>query len=202
MDTNGAGEMTTMRFTLKGVEGPGHFSLYSVDGFGVPQVHMNSGDGVTAADTKTVEAGSHEDFSWAFTAPGLYRVKLQASATLVAGNRSITSDEVEICFEVIGIGTRLNIAIDGTQAGIRLVTQDGLSYQLKSAPTLTGPWTDEGAAFIGTGRLKQITVPLSSGARFFHVGPRPATERTLTPRPRDPKRGRGNLQRPKPPPYP
>ncbi|MBM3844741.1 MAG: hypothetical protein FJ405_00450 [Verrucomicrobia bacterium] len=158
-----------LRFTLKGVEGPGHFSLYSVDGFGVPQVHMNSGDGVTAADTKTVEAGSHEDFSWAFTAPGLYRVKLQASATLVAGNRSITSDEVEICFEVIGIETRLNIAIDGTQAGIRLVTQDGLSYQLKSAPTLTGPWTDEGAAFIGTGRLKQITVPLNSGARFFHV---------------------------------
>jgi surface-anchored protein len=130
---------------------------------------MNSGNGVTAADTKTIVAGSHEDFYWAFTAPGLYRVKLQASGTLVVGNQFIESEEVEYCFEVVPIETRLTIARNGGNATISFVTQAGLTYQLESAPSVTGPWTNEGAAFLGTGRLKQINVPLGPGAWFFRM---------------------------------
>ncbi|MBL9170966.1 MAG: choice-of-anchor M domain-containing protein [Verrucomicrobiales bacterium] len=158
-----------LRFTLKGVEGPGHFALYSIDGFGVPQVHMNSGDGITAADVKSILARSHEDFNWSFTAPGLYRVKFQASGTLVAGSRLIESREVEYCFEVIGIESRLAIARSGGNVTISFVTQDGLTYHLESAPAVTGPWTDEGAAFLGTGRLKEISVPAGGGRAFFRV---------------------------------
>jgi surface-anchored protein len=158
-----------VRFALKGVEGPGQFSLYNIDGFGVPQVRMNSGDGFDASDVKSIQAGSHEDFYWAFTSPGLYRVKFQASGTLVAGSQFIESEEVEFCFEVIGIETRLAITRSGGNATISFVTQDGLTYQLETAPTVTGPWTDEGAAFLGTGREKNITVPLNPGAAFFKM---------------------------------
>ena len=165
----GVFENDELRFALKGVEGPGHFALYSIDGFGVPQVHMNSGDGLDTNDVKSVQAGSHEDFYWAFTSPGLYRVKFQVSGTLVAGSQFIESEEVEFCFEVIGIETRLAIARSGGNATINFVTQDGLTYQLESAPAVTGPWANEGAAFLGTGREKTITVPLSPGAAFFRM---------------------------------
>ena len=158
-----------LRFNLKAVTGPGAFSVYSIDGFGVPQVHMNSADGVTAADTKLIVAGSHEDLNWGFTAPGLYRVRLQASGTLVAVNQFIESEEAEYFFEVVPIETRLAIARSGGNATISFVTQDGLTYQLESAPTVTGPWTNEGAAFLGTGRAKTITVPFSPGAQFFRT---------------------------------
>jgi hypothetical protein len=44
-----------------------------------------------------------------------------------------------------------------------------LKYQLESAPALTGPWTDDGAAFLGTGRMKYINVPINAGSRFFKM---------------------------------
>ena len=140
-----------------------------MDGFGQPVVRLNSGDGISAADALTLTAGSHEHVNWAFTAPGLYRVKFQAGGTLVQGGTPVESEEVEVCFEVIGIETRLAIARSGGSATISFLTQDGLTYQLESAPTVTGPWANEGAAFLGTGRAKQITVPLSPGVQFFRM---------------------------------
>ncbi len=155
---------------LKSVDGPGAFSVFSIDGFGVPQVHMNSGDGIDGTnDVKSIVTGSHEDFAWAFSAPGYYRVTFEACGTLVAGNEFTTSGDVTYFFEVIGIETQLAITRSGGSATISFVTQDGLTYQLEAASTITGPWTDEGAAFLGTGRAKQITVPLSPGAVFFRM---------------------------------
>ena len=161
------GNQVTMK--LKAVDGPGAFSVFSIDGFGVPVVHMNSGDGIDTNDVKSLVTGSHEDFAWGFTQPGYYRVTFEASGTLVAGNEFTSSGDVTYYFEVIGIETQLAIARSGSNATISFVTQDGLTYQLESAPAVTGPWTDEGAAFLGTGRAKQITVPLSPGARFFKM---------------------------------
>ena len=161
------GNQVTMK--LKAVDGPGAFSVFSIDGFGVPVVHMNSGDGINASDAKSIVTGSHEDFAWGFTRPGYYRVTFEACGTLVAGNEFTSSGDVTYYFEVIGIETQLAIARSGGSATISFVTQDGLTYQLESAPTVTGPWTDEGAAFLGTGRAKTITVPFSPGAQFFRM---------------------------------
>jgi len=161
------GNQVTMK--LKAVDGPGTFSVFSIDGFGVPVVHMNSGDGISTNDVKSIVTGSHEDFAWGFTRPGYYRVTFEASGTLVAGNEFTSSGDVTYYFEVIGIETQLAIARSGGSATISFVTQDGLTYQLESAPAVTGPWADEGAAFLGTGRMKTITVPLSPGAQFFRM---------------------------------
>jgi surface-anchored protein len=161
-----------LHFALKGVEGPGHFALYSIDGFGVPQVRMNSGDGITVADRRTIPASSHEDLYWAFTAPGVYRVKLQASGTLIAGNQLVETDEIDVYFEVIAASSTLAVSrINPNEMRVSLSTQEGLVYQLQSSPTL-GPdavWSDVGTTFIGTGRSKEITVPTLGGAAFFRL---------------------------------
>jgi len=155
---------------LLDVEGPGQFALYTLDAFGQPVVRLNSGDGISAADALTLTAGSHEHVNWAFTAPGLYRVKFQASGTLVQGGTPVESEEVEVCFEVIGIETRLALTrANATTLTLTVTTEDGIVYRLQSAPAVTGPWSDVGQPFIGTGRDKQLTVPVAGAAGFYRI---------------------------------
>ncbi len=73
------------KLTLTGFSGPGHFFLYTIDGFGQPHVDINTADGVTAADQRTLFAGSHLHVNWSFTAPGVYRLTFQADGQLADG---------------------------------------------------------------------------------------------------------------------
>ena len=159
----------SVQLTLTGVDGPGHFALYRVTGFGQPEVRFNSRDGISAADVVTVAAGGHEHFNWAFSAPGVYRVRVKASGTLVAGNQFVESPEAEYCFEVVGIATRLGIARNGGLTTLPFLTQDGLTYQLESAANAAGPWLNEGQPFVGTGREKQLIITPTGSTRFFRV---------------------------------
>lgn len=52
----------------------GKFTLYDVDGFNVPTVKMNSGDGITGADSAILPTGDHSDLNWGFSAPGQYDI--------------------------------------------------------------------------------------------------------------------------------
>lgn len=52
----------------------GHFSLYEVDGFNNPTVKLNSGDGITGADSFVLPTGGHMDFNWGFTHEGEYEI--------------------------------------------------------------------------------------------------------------------------------
>ncbi|MBX3747153.1 MAG: choice-of-anchor M domain-containing protein [Verrucomicrobiae bacterium] len=158
-----------LELRLARVEGPGQFAVFSVDGLGQPVVHMNSGDGIDAGDIKPLQAGSHEHVNWAFTAPGVYRVTFRAAGTLVEGGAVVESEAVEFCFEVIGGEPRLMFARDGGQLVLSLRTEDGLIHQIEQATALNGPWTAEGAAFIGTGRLKTVGVAADNASRFFRV---------------------------------
>jgi surface-anchored protein len=158
-----------LELRLLDVEGPGHLAVYAVDGFGQPAVYMNSGDGISQTDRRLLTAGAHEHVNWAFSAPGLYRVKFQAFGTLVAGGVAVQTDPVDVVFEVVAIEMNLEIAQSGNDVSLSFLTQDGLKYQLESAPALTGPWTDDGAAFLGTGRMKYINVPINAGSRFFKM---------------------------------
>jgi surface-anchored protein len=85
---------------LASVSGPGHVFYYEVDGFGAPAVFFNSANGVDAADAVTVNAGAHAHRNWGFTAPGVYRVTLQAKGALAAGGE-VKSDPATFLFEVL-----------------------------------------------------------------------------------------------------
>lgn len=68
-----------LSLTLKSVNGPGTFSLWSTDVLGRPQVWMNSNGGVTDADRVSVIPGSHGHYNWGFTAPGSYEIAFEAA---------------------------------------------------------------------------------------------------------------------------
>ncbi len=93
------GDLVTL--SLTGVSGPGHFALYQTDMFGSPTVFMNSRDGITAADSYTLGAGSHSHFNWAFSEMGTYTLSFEASGTLVAGNQFTSSGPVDYTFQVV-----------------------------------------------------------------------------------------------------
>lgn len=159
-----------IKFTLKKVEGPGDFFLYAVDGFRNPVVYWNSHDGFGTNDTRTIITGGHEDMNWAFTAPGYYRVTIEASGTLADGNRFTQSGEATYHFEVIGINWQLTLRqASPTTLSLNVPTEDGILYQLQSAANVTGPWSDVAQPFIGTGRPKQFSVPITDGAAFFRL---------------------------------
>jgi surface-anchored protein len=83
-----------LTLSLSSVSGPGQFALYTVDAFGTPVVHMNSADGITAADRVGLMAGSHMHANWAFTMPGDYEVSFRASGILDDGQNTLIQSEV------------------------------------------------------------------------------------------------------------
>ena len=74
--------------TLKNVTGPGDFFSYDFDTFGNPKPLFNSRDGISTNDVATVHAGGDYHLNWAFTQPGIYKVTLEVSGTLLAGNQT------------------------------------------------------------------------------------------------------------------
>ncbi len=112
--------------TFVGLTGPGDMSMYVVDGFGAPNVYFNSGDGLTESDRYEIGVGSHAHVNWAFTAPGVYEVTLQAIGTLVDGS-AVQSEPTTFVFEVepslvddpLGQWTLDNFGADpGDEAGV------------------------------------------------------------------------------------
>jgi surface-anchored protein len=90
----------SVTWRLKGVSGPGDFSLFTTGQFGVPTVRFNSGDGITGADAMNVSIQSHAHGNWAFTAPGTYQVDFELLGTLVSGNQPVTTGDVTYTFDV------------------------------------------------------------------------------------------------------
>jgi surface-anchored protein len=101
--------------TLKAVDGPGHFALYETGMFGNPTVFMNSRDGIDSGDAIILNAGAHRHANWAFSEPGLYRVDVEASGTLVGGVFT-SSGDVTYLFEVTSVpepGSLVLLALGG-----------------------------------------------------------------------------------------
>jgi surface-anchored protein len=71
--------------SLRGVRGPGQFSLWATDAFGSPVVFLATSDGITPNDLIRVPTSSEVHFNSGFTAPGLYEIDFQASAVLPNG---------------------------------------------------------------------------------------------------------------------
>lgn len=85
---------------LTAVSGPGAFSLFQTDAFGGINPFLASANGITAADTLSVAAGSHVHYAWSFTQPGTYDLTMVASATLPGGTLT-TSDPATFRFVVV-----------------------------------------------------------------------------------------------------
>lgn len=100
-------------FDLVGLEGPGNFAAYSVNGFGSPTVVWNSADGLDGADRVRVLAGGHSHYNFAFTAPGEYTVSLRASGVLIDGATSVDSGVANFRFAVVPEPATVALSISG-----------------------------------------------------------------------------------------
>jgi surface-anchored protein len=89
--------------SLSGVRAPGQFSVFETDMFGNPHVIMNSGDGITGADSLVLPAGAHQHVNWAFSTPGTYEVDFNASGTLADGNVFTSSGPITYTFDVVAV---------------------------------------------------------------------------------------------------
>jgi surface-anchored protein len=128
-----------LQLTLHSVEGPGHFALFLTDAFGQPITLMNSRDGVSAQDTMAVPLGSHIHCNWAFSAPGVYRVRLIVSGTLRSGNTPIASLPTDCFFEVAPPPQPV-LALARTATNtfqLTLQAHPGLNYAIERTATFT-----------------------------------------------------------------
>ncbi|MCW5558239.1 MAG: choice-of-anchor M domain-containing protein, partial [Verrucomicrobiae bacterium] len=99
---DGAMQDNQVKFTLVNFSGPGQFVLYGVDEFGSPVLFMNTRDGIDASsDFKPLVSSGHEHLNWAFTAPGVYRVGLQASGVLASDGQTVQSPVAIYTFNVL-----------------------------------------------------------------------------------------------------
>lgn len=112
-----AGTFVNDQFTvaLKGVSGPGTFAVFDNDTFGDPLLLMNSGDGISLADSVVFPSGTHSHVNWAFSAPGDYTVTFEASA-LSTLNGATSSGDVNYLFHVEAVPEPTTGALAGVGA--------------------------------------------------------------------------------------
>ena len=148
---------------LVGVSGPGNVFLYGTDEFGSPTTYYNSANGVDGEDVFPVSVGGHSHQNWGFTAPGVYKVTLQAVGTLAAGSERIQSERVEFAFEIETIASELLIAL-GADGALVLSwpTTEGVAYQIESIAAFDGvQWTAAGDVVSGNGETIERVIPVS-----------------------------------------
>lgn len=82
-----------LKLTLLSVTRPGSdagaFSMWQTDGFGTPTVWFSTAD-QSHPDTFLFVAGGHVHLNWGFGSPGIYRIRLAASAFLGPGQSNPT----------------------------------------------------------------------------------------------------------------
>lgn len=69
----------TVTLRVGTVNGPGDFSLWQMDAFGMPVVYISTFDPASASEL-ILSAGLHGHYNWGFTAPGLYEIEWVAEA--------------------------------------------------------------------------------------------------------------------------
>jgi surface-anchored protein len=96
---------------LKTVSGPGDYSLWGIDSFGAPVVHLATADGVTVDDQLELSEGTHAHFNMGFSQPGFYAVTFDAMAVLADGVTAVSSGDVTYYFAVVsGIAPVVTLA--------------------------------------------------------------------------------------------
>ncbi|THV42779.1 choice-of-anchor M domain-containing protein [Glycomyces buryatensis] len=87
----------TLTITVHDASGRGDVDLYTVDGFGTPDVLFDSDAGAGSWD---VGAASHGHLNWAFSEPGAYQLTVEAEGVDAATGETVSTGEVDYCFWV------------------------------------------------------------------------------------------------------
>ncbi len=101
----GVNRSSDIRLSATNVTGPGRLVAYLTESFGRPDVYFDSGDGFDPAngyrdDTTNLPPDAHTHMSWAFTAPGVYRLTLRAELAVAADTKPIPLGEQTFTFAV------------------------------------------------------------------------------------------------------
>jgi surface-anchored protein len=102
---------------LLGVDGPGSFHAFVLGPDNLPDFLFNPADGVMHT---TMASSAHTHMNWVFGAPGVYRLRFQASARLSDGS-AVTTEEYTLRFFLgelsdLPVSERTVIRIDGLLA--------------------------------------------------------------------------------------
>ena len=155
-----------MRLTLEGVDGPGDVVLWEWSPFGEPEMVIDGRAGLPAS--YPVPTFTHQHANWAFTRPGVYRLKFTWSADLVKGGT--VSDTAVYTFAVGDLDTSA-ITLPGDGATPTpdptgtTPTPDPTTTTTTPAPTATTPAT---------------TPPATTGTPTGTPSPTPSVAATAT----------------------
>ena len=170
----------SVNLKLVGVRGPGNVFLYSEDGLGTPNApFFNTADGIDGNDVFPVAVGGHSHQNWAFTAPGVYKVAVQAEGVAVAGGQTITSPVAEFTFEVLDFLAGVRQSAMPNTLSIGWQSAFNRLYQIQTSATIPPVWIDHGAPINGTGGPMDIDIAISGFSGFYRIvdqGPIPSTE--------------------------
>ncbi|WP_189155172.1 TIGR03773 family transporter-associated surface protein [Lentzea pudingi] len=107
--------------TLRAAHGPGRLEVY-VSGTDGPERVFSSHD--PAVRTARVAVPTHAHANWAFTAPGVYELEFEASATSISGSRLVSPPARYAV--VVGprsaVATTTTLSAIGTPAGLELTS--------------------------------------------------------------------------------
>ena len=121
-------------YQVVGVDGPGEFSIWASDDEG-PLVWVSTVDGLNASDKVIVPTGTHVHYNLGFTAPGVYRVILQASY-LDANGQQVVSKPAAYVF---GVETTAGFPVVDAQTNAPLAM--GATAEFVIAPPPPAPPT-------------------------------------------------------------
>ena len=94
-DTRVTTSQPWIRLDVTAVRGPGKVSVYQTSTTGVPTVWVASGDGISAKDSIYIASGDTQQYSWAFTTPGVYQVDVTATGYRGANQTLPTTSAVQ-----------------------------------------------------------------------------------------------------------
>ncbi|MDQ1128251.1 choice-of-anchor M domain-containing protein [Microbacterium sp. SORGH_AS_0888] len=115
--------------TLHRVEGPGTMTVFLQSGsFGEPQVLWDS----RTQDPQPVwvDVNTHTHANWAFTAPGVYLVELEASADLIDGSTVSDTQTIRLA---VGSRTAPDDALAAAWSGPRATAAEAASHAAESS---------------------------------------------------------------------
>jgi anchored repeat ABC transporter substrate-binding protein len=101
----GADRASDVLVTATDVSGPGDLVAYLTESFGDPVFYVNSADGFDSSDgyrddTATLPPDAHTHMSWAFTAPGVYRLTMSAKLRIAHDARPVDLGKQTFTFAV------------------------------------------------------------------------------------------------------
>jgi len=170
----------SVNLKLISFRGPGDVFLYSEDTFGIPNTpFFNTADGIDGSDTFPVSVGGHSHQNWGFTAPGVYKVAVQAEGVAVSGGQTVSSGVTELTFEVLDFLSGVTKSQTPGMLSVGWQTALNRRYQIQTTDTLPPIWMDHGAPVLGVGGPMTIDVSAAGVSGFYRIidlGPVPATQ--------------------------